>query len=539
MRERRLNFELGCLYVAICSSAALSCQGVGGFNCPNESCGRSDNEQARLIALAGLASVAPAEPSNRYADDPDATALGKAFYFDTRFSGPSNMLDALNRPMPYGRAPAGQSAGVGCISCHSAGHGGADPASAPGNVSVGAGWTFSNGLTTFNSAFYDLHLWNGRADSLWAQAVADNENGLTTNGNRLHTAWVIADLYRDKYTGIFADTPLPMDGSSSQWQGLLATDAASAGQCVLSGGACPANCRPVTSTTGATGCWPQFPLQGKPGKTAGCQSGDAKEPFGDAFDCMDTADQAAVTRVLVNFGKAIDAYERTLITGPSSFDRWVADLQAGNGDASTAISGEAKQGARLFVGKAGCSDCHNTPLFSDNLLHNVGIGQTGVAVPKESDCPAGAVCDCAPVTDAHPGGPKNCIPWGARDGIDKLQKNAYRRDSTWSDSPGDTSMAKYVTATLDTISKGAYRTPSLRNVALTGPYMHDGSLATLEDVVWHYDHATPDDNLPGEPAASFKPLYLSDAEEYALVEFMQSLTCDPPPADVLAPPVLP
>ena len=49
--------------------------------------------------------------------------------------------------------------------------------------------------TTFNSAFYNLHLWNGRADSLWAQAVADNENPLTTNGNRLHTAWLINELY--------------------------------------------------------------------------------------------------------------------------------------------------------------------------------------------------------------------------------------------------------------------------------------------------------------------------------------------------------
>src|SRR5580704_1899841 len=173
---------------------------AGGFFCGSDAmCGWSETDLSRVAALANLPSTPPVDNSNVYATNPDAIALGKMFYFDTRFSGPSNWLDGLNRTMPFGRTAIGQSAGVACVTCHDAGHGGVDPASTPGDVSMGAGWTYNNSLTTFNSAFYLLHLWNGRADSLWAQVVADNENSLTTNGNRLQTAWLVSDHYAASY----------------------------------------------------------------------------------------------------------------------------------------------------------------------------------------------------------------------------------------------------------------------------------------------------------------------------------------------------
>jgi cytochrome c peroxidase len=207
------------------------------------------------------------------------------------------------------------------------------------------------------------------------------------------------------------------------------------------------------------------------------------------------------------------------------------------------ISGPAKLGAQLFVGKAGCSDCHNTPLFSDSQFHNVGVGQIGAGVPTVDDCPAGSVCDCAPVSDNHPNGPKNCLPFGATDGLQKLQANGFLRNSTWSDDrsydPPAGMPPAYLTPDPSTIPIGGYRTPSLRNVSLTSPYMHDGSIATLADVVWHYNQGISDENAPGAPAASFKPLYLSDDEQASLVAFLESLASAPPPADVLAPPTLP
>jgi cytochrome c peroxidase len=535
--RRAATARCGMVGAAIAAAIVGTGCDVGSFFCGSDAmCGWSETDLSRVTALANLPSAPPVDGSNAYATDPNAVALGKMFYFDTRFSGPSNWLDGLNRVMPFGRTAIGQSAGVGCISCHDSGHGGADPASNPGDVSVGAGWTYNNSITTFDSAYYLLHLWNGRSDSLWAQAVADNENPLTTNGNRLRTAWLIASLYgasstvSPNYPAVFTNDPLPFDQPLSAVQALVDTT----GQCALVGGACPTGCREVTSTVAgaAGGCWPRFPLQGKPGKMAGCQSGLASEPFGDAWDCMDPADQTAITRVLVNFGKSIAAYEATLILEPSKFDEWVADLQAGRGDSSTAIPGPAKIGAQLFVGKAGCSDCHNTPLFSDDKFHNVGVGQIGAGVPTVDDCPTGGVCDCASAS------PKNCLPFGARDGIQKLQANGFRRDSVWSDDPSDTSAMSYVNADLDSIPEGAYRTPSLRNVSMTAPYMHDGSIATLADVVWHYTQGITDENTPGAPAASFKPLYLSADEQSALVAFLVSLA-SAPPADVIAPPTLP
>ena len=530
MRRREAATRWGMVgaTVALAVVASAGC-GAGGFFCGSDAmCGWSETDLSRVAALANLPSTPPPDNSNAYAANPDAIALGKLLYFDTRFSGPSTWLDGLNHTMPFGRTAIGQSAGVACVSCHDHGHGSVDPASTPGDVSVGAGWTYANALPTFDSAFYPLHLWNGRIDSLWAQAVADNENPLTTNGNRLKTAWLINDLYGPTYRQVFADyplpTPSPFDGPSSAVQAML--DAT--GQCVLVGSACPTGCGPVTvtATNAASGCWPRFPLQGKPGKMTGCQPGLASEPFGDAWDCMASEDQTAVTQILVNFGKAIAAYEGTLILGPSPFDQWAADLQAGHGDSSTAIPGPAKIGAQLFVGKAGCSDCHNTPLFSDGLFHNVGVGQIGPGVPKVEDCPAGGVCDCV--------APKNCLPFGATDGLQKLQANGFLRSSVWSD---DKSYVAPAAPPLRPI--GGYRTPSLRDVSLTAPYMHDGSIATLADVVWHYNQGISDENTPGAPAASFRPLYLSDDEQAALVAFLESLASAPPPADVIAAPTLP
>ncbi|HVZ71934.1 MAG TPA: cytochrome c peroxidase [Polyangia bacterium] len=512
-----------------------ACSQVDGLLCPDDGCQFTEQEKSQLLSLANLPDTAPTDPSNKYVGNDAAIALGKLFFHDTRFSGPSTAMDSLNRAMPYGRVPKGQNAGVACVSCHDPANGSVD--AARGNVSVGAGWGFSNSLPIFDAAFYRIQTWNGRIDSMWAQAVADNENALTTNGNRLGTAWVITDLYRDRYNAVFADHPLPTDGPSSKWIPLLVTSGATAGQCALAGDACPAACRSVTSTDGSASCWPRFPLQGKPGKVAGCQAGSTTEPFGDAFDCMAADDQAQVTRVLVNFGKAIAAYETTLVTGASAFDRWTLDVQEGNGTTSTAISPSAKRGARLFIGKAACNDCHNTPLFSDSAFHNLGVPQEGMAIPRVTDCPAGGVCDCAEMTATH-AGPKNCIPWGARDGIDKLQQNKFRRDSTWSDAPTDTSRMSFVSMKLDDALVGAYRTPSLRNVALTAPYMHDGFFTTLDQIVDHYDAGHASDTV-GTPTAQLQPLDLTADEKSDLVAFLQTLSCDPPSADRTTPPTLP
>lgn len=119
-------------------------------------------------------------------------------------------------------------------------------------------------------------------------------------------------------------------------------------------------------------------------------------------------------------GKAIAAYERTILSGNAPYDAFKA------GD-KTALSEIAERGRKLFFSKANCSACHSGPNFSDNSYHNVGIGMD----QKKPD----------------PG----------RVVVSRLE--------------GD---------------RGAFKTPTLREIARTAPYMHDGSLKTLEDVVEHY-----------------------------------------------------
>ena len=518
-------------FVPVFAGLALAgCHQTDNLLCPEGACGWTDAEISRLTAMGNLPEAAPMDMSNKYQGNPAAEQLGRKFFWDTRFSGYSTGTDSIKRPMPYGRAPKGEALNIACVTCHDLRHGGVDPSTTPGNVSLGASWDNVNAPTVFNDAFRPLILWAARADSLWAQPPGSIEASM--GSNRLRAAWTIATYYRADYEAVFTDwAPMPMTGTIATVQPTLETQAGLAGQCQLAAGACPAECRSVMDTTsGATGCFPRFPLDGKPGSKKGCQPGLASEPYGDAWDCMDPADQILVQRVIVNFAKAIAAFEARLISRNSDFDKWVVDLKAGNGNESEAITAEAKNGARLFVGKAGCSDCHNGPLLASDKPFNIGIPQTGQGIPTVADCPMGGVCDC--VT------PNNCIPFGALDGIQKLKSHAYLRTSMWSDNPMDDSRAKFVAADPSTIPKGSWRVPSLRDVAITPPYMHTGALATLEDVVWHYNMGG-DPTATGEIAAQLQPLYLTDREQSQLVAFLKTLTGEPLSDDLAAKPDLP
>ncbi|MEA2700989.1 MAG: cytochrome c peroxidase [Myxococcales bacterium] len=532
---------------------ALALAGCGStadnvFCGSSRDCGWSSEQWGKVSQLANLGNP-PADRSNAFVGVAAAETLGQKFFFDVRFSGAATQIDNLRRPVlpAFARAAKGAPVALSCASCHDANRAGIDDTS-PGGVSIGAGEFDVNAQPTINAAYYPLLFWNGRSDSLWAQALAANEGAVSMNSNRLHDAWVIADFYRADFQAAFTVAPLPMPGRSADVQALLDTDPVRAGQCKLNvTNACPTDlgCREAKDAGGTmSACWPRFPLNGKPGSKAGCQPGDASEPFGDAWDCMPKEDQDLITRVFVTFGKAIAAYEAKLVSRDAPFDHFVND-----GPDSGAISLSAGRGARLFVGKAACSECHNTPLLSDRQFHNVGTPQTGHGVPTEVDCPAGGVCDCvgAPAGTAADGSAiaakpaKNCLPWGARDGLTKLRASAFLRNSSWSDDPTDDSSKVYLsddTFPLADVPKGAWRTPTLRDVALTGPYMHDGVYQSLQEVVAHYNKGGASDGV-GVPAAQLRPLFLSEDEQADLVEFLKSLTGTPLPAELRNAPVLP
>lgn len=158
-----------------------------------------------------------------------------------------------------------------------------------------------------------------------------------------------------------------------------------------------------------------------------------------------------------NIAKAIADYERTRLSGNSPYDRWKA------GD-EKAVSAEVKKGDDLFFGKAQCNNCHLGQNFTDNLFHNLGIG------------------------------------WNAKE---KKHKDEGRFK---------------ISAKIEDM--GAFKTPTIREVNKHAPFMHDGSLLTLEDVVEHYNKGG---NKNPQISPKLKKLGLTKAEVRAIVAMMKSL----------------
>ena len=193
-------------------------------------------------------------------------------------------------------------------------------------------------------------------------------------------------------------------------------------------------------------------------------------------------------------GQALASYERTLVSANSPFDRWYY------GKEERAISEAAQRGFDLFRGRAGCVSCHHVndeyALFTDNAMHNTGLGWSN-AMQVE---PAKRRVQVAPGVYLDVG----------TDIISAVSETPV----------GDVGLYEI---TQNPADRWKYRTPTLRNVALTAPYMHDGSMETLEQVVEFYNqggHAN--ENL--DPLIA--PLNLNRQDIDNLVAFMQSLTGD-------------
>ena len=221
-----------------------------------------------------------------------------------------------------------------------------------------------------------------------------------------------------------------------------------------------------------------------------------------SFDSMSEADQHTVSTIFANIGKAIEAYERRLISRNAPFDRFVA------GD-SEAISVEAKRGLKTFIGKGVCILCHDTPTFTDNDFHNLGVPQG--ALPEDT---------------------------GRYAGISLLLADPFNGGGTYSD---DTAVATRILNFLEPIQQhqGEFKTPTLRNVALTAPYFHTGEFPTLESVIEFNNVGGTGGNFVGQREGTLEPLGLSKQEIADLIAFLETLTGELPPAHLLMKPDLP
>jgi cytochrome c peroxidase len=197
-----------------------------------------------------------------------------------------------------------------------------------------------------------------------------------------------------------------------------------------------------------------------------------------------------VTRVFSNIGKAIAAYERRIDFGPSRFDAYAAALVAARPAAGLLTDDEAA-GLKLFIGKGQCTQCHNGPLFTNNEFHNTGV-------------------------PARPGLP---VDDGRLSGATAALADEFSCRSRWSDAGGRCPELDYL-VTADHAQERAYKVPSLRNVADRAPYMHAGQLATLGDVLDHYNRA------PAAPRGhtELKPLRLSARERRQIEAFLRTLS---------------
>jgi cytochrome c peroxidase len=168
-----------------------------------------------------------------------------------------------------------------------------------------------------------------------------------------------------------------------------------------------------------------------------------------------------------------------------------------------AIVEEAKRGLAVFMGRGRCESCHNGPHLSDGLFHNLGVPKTGDRVPA--------------------------MDFGRFQDIPGLVNSAFSSATNWSD---DTTTGRLAGLTIPPpeSTRGAFRTPSLRGVALTPPYMHSGQIRSLKAVVDFYDAGGGDPPASGSKSPLMVPLHLSATERSDLVAFMETLTGDPVPA---------
>jgi len=194
--------------------------------------------------------------------------------------------------------------------------------------------------------------------------------------------------------------------------------------------------------------------------------------------------------------QAIAAFERAQVAGNTPFDRWYF-----KGDES-ALTDAQKRGFEIFVNEGRCVSCHvveqTQALFTDSKFHNIGVGINAI---------------------------QNDVPALAREYV-HAQATASEVDVKVLSDKKSSELGRFaVTRYFDEL--GAFKTPTLRNIALTAPYMHDGSLKTLRDVVVHYNNGgvtVAEDPVNDFLSGGIRPLALTDKEIDDLVAFMEALT---------------
>ena len=220
------------------------------------------------------------------------------------------------------------------------------------------------------------------------------------------------------------------------------------------------------------------------------QLGDYRDIYTELFAAKPS--EHSSEQVLVNIAKALAAYQQTLSTQASQFDAFRTALLAGNKKQASTYSLSAQRGLKLFIGKGRCSLCHFGPNFSNGEFADIGV-------PFFID---------------------NGVDPGRYDGIKQVKASPYNRLSLYSE---DTNSGKRThSVNLQHRNWGEFKVPSLRGIKNTAPYMHNGSLATLTDVINHYSTVS-EERLHADGEKIIQALNLSEQETSDLLAFLNTL----------------
>ncbi|MGK0185872.1 MAG: cytochrome c peroxidase [Verrucomicrobiales bacterium] len=345
-------------------------------------------ELREIQKLSPLPDIPPS-PTNLFADDPKAAWLGQRMFYDGRLSSDGQ---------------------VSCATCHDPNLGFSDGKP----LSEGLGTTDRHSQSLWNVAYQRWFFWDGRVDSLWAQAVQPLQDAREMGATPQHLQNVVAQdpILKSRYEALF--------GSISEH----------------------------------------------------------------------SQDQ-----LLSNLGKTFEAYQRKLISNGSDFDAFVADIEKISPGDDQHLNESARRGLKFFVGRGRCILCHAGPNLSDNEFHNIGL-KRNPDLPRDS---------------------------GRFEGIRKLKADRFIGTGDFSDDRSRESNIKLPFLVVKMNNMAEFKTPTLRSVAETAPYMHDGRFATLRDVLDHYSE------LPGDPPLghreeTLQPLKLSDNEKDDIEAFLRTLT---------------
>ncbi len=238
----------------------------------------------------------------------------------------------------------------------------------------------------------------------------------------------------------------------------------------------------------------RFPESGRP------VSGDSDHAHNQAWESMTSEDRRAINRVLTNVTKAIAAYEMKLVSLDAPFDRYVEGLRDGDEAKLEALSESQRRGLKLFIGRAGCTKCHSGPLMTNLEFHNLGFEPRDWLDPND---------------------------FGRYDAITDVKDDPFNAAGEFSDGPDSERAKELRFLAQQPENEGQFKTPTLRNVELTPPYMHGGHFETLEEVVRFYSEIDEAPVLVGHRDETLVQLDLSDQEVADLVAFLESLTGAP------------